>query len=103
MRRLQSCPFGHGVRLSGVLVKTFGSRVGPGDLDRIAIRPRGPRPDGPCHAAVTLDQLLQMSPAELDAIYRQGTATAIPEGRSGARLSCRLEPGEHGPSHAAPG
>ena len=42
-------------------------------------------------AAVTLDQLLQMSPAELDAIYRQGTAVAIPEGR--IRGTAILSPG----------
>jgi hypothetical protein len=35
----------------------------------------------PTPAAVTLDHLLSMSPAELDAIYRQGTSVAIPEGR----------------------
>ncbi len=42
-------------------------------------------------AAATLDQLLQMSPAELDAIYRQGTAVAIPEGR--IRGTAILSPG----------
>ena len=42
-------------------------------------------------AAVTLDQLLQMSPEQLDAIYRQGTATAIPEGR--IRGTAILSPG----------
>ena len=42
-------------------------------------------------AAVTLDQLLQMSPAELDAIYRQGSAVAIPEGR--IRGTAILSPG----------
>jgi hypothetical protein len=41
--------------------------------------------------AVTLDQLLQMSAAELDAIYRQGTANAIPEGR--IRGTAILSPG----------
>jgi hypothetical protein len=45
----------------------------------------------PATPAVTLDQLLQMSPAELDAIYRQGTATAIPEGR--IRGTAILSPG----------
>jgi hypothetical protein len=29
---------------------------------------------------ITLDQLLQMSPPEIDAMYRQGSATAISEG-----------------------
>ena len=54
-------------------------------------------------SAVTLDQLLQMSPAEIDAIYRQGTATAIPEGAFEARPSCHPEPGEHGRFRVAPG
>ena len=50
---------------------------------------RGQSP--PAAAPVTLDQLLQMSPAELDAIYRQGTAVAIPEGR--IRGTAILSPG----------
>jgi hypothetical protein len=41
--------------------------------------------------AVTLDQLLQMNSAELDTIYRQGTAVAIPEGR--IRGTAILSPG----------
>ena len=41
--------------------------------------------------AVTLDQVLQMSPSELDSIYRQGTAAAIPEGR--IRGTAILSPG----------
>jgi hypothetical protein len=45
----------------------------------------------PATAPVTLDQLLQMSPAQLDAIYRQGTAVAIPEGR--IRGTAILSPG----------
>ena len=32
-------------------------------------------------APVTLDQLLQMSPGQIEAIYRQGTAVGLPEGR----------------------
>jgi hypothetical protein len=31
--------------------------------------------------AVTLDGLLAMSPAELEALYRQGTVAAVPDGR----------------------
>jgi hypothetical protein len=45
----------------------------------------------PASAAVTLDQLLQMSPEQLDAIYRQGSAVAIPEGR--IRGTAILSPG----------
>jgi hypothetical protein len=40
---------------------------------------------------ITLDSLLRMSPAELDSVYRQGTATAIPEGR--IRGTALLRPG----------
>jgi len=63
----------------------------------IAIWPGGPaarRAHGqttPAPAAVTLDQLLQMSPAELEAVYRQGIAVAIPEGR--IRGTALLSPG----------
>jgi len=42
-------------------------------------------------AAVTLDQLLRMGPGELEAVYRQGTAAAIPPGR--ARGTALLAPG----------
>jgi hypothetical protein len=45
----------------------------------------------PATSVVTLSQLLQMSPAELDAIYRQGAAAAIPEGR--IRGTAILSPG----------
>jgi hypothetical protein len=40
---------------------------------------------------VTIDQLLQMSSAELEAIYHQGTAVSIPEGR--IRGTAILSPG----------
>ncbi len=40
---------------------------------------------------VTLDRLLRMSPAELDALYRQGTAATIPPGR--VRGTALLAPG----------
>ncbi len=41
--------------------------------------------------AITLDRLLRMSPGELEAIYRQGVAAAIPEGR--VRGTALLAPG----------
>ncbi len=41
--------------------------------------------------AVTLDQLLRMSPGELEVVYRQGTAAAIPQGR--VRGTALLAPG----------
>ena len=40
---------------------------------------------------ITLDQLLRMSPAELETLYRQGVAAAIPEGR--VRGTALLAPG----------
>ncbi len=42
-------------------------------------------------APVTLDRLRQMSAAEIEAVYRQGTATAIPEGP--IRGTALLSPG----------
>jgi hypothetical protein len=45
----------------------------------------------PATSLVTLDQLLRMSPAELEALYRQGVAEAIPEGR--VRGTALLAPG----------
>jgi hypothetical protein len=41
--------------------------------------------------AITLDQLLGMSPAEIENVYRQGTAAAIPPGR--VRGTALLSPG----------
>jgi hypothetical protein len=41
--------------------------------------------------AITLDQLLGMSPAELESVYRQGTAVGIPAGR--IRGTALLAPG----------
>jgi hypothetical protein len=42
-------------------------------------------------APITLDGLLRMSPAEIEMVYRQGTATTIPEGR--IRGTALLRPG----------
>ncbi len=50
-------------------------------------RAQGPGPG----SGVTLDGLLRMSPAEIDAIYRQGAAVAIPPGR--VRGTALLAPG----------
>jgi hypothetical protein len=51
----------------------------------------GQTPPSQVPGAVTLDQLLQMSSLELESIYRQGTAVAIPEGR--IRGTAILSPG----------
>jgi hypothetical protein len=45
----------------------------------------------PASASVSLGQLLRMSAAELEALYRQGTVVAIPEGR--IRGTALLAPG----------
>ena len=90
MRRLQSCPSGYDVRLKRACVEGLGCALALA----IWIGPPAAARHGqtvPAPAAVTLDQLLQMSPAELDAIYRQGTAVAIPEGR--IRGTAILSPG----------
>jgi hypothetical protein len=42
-------------------------------------------------SAVTLDQLLGMTPAQIESVYRQGTAVAIPAGR--VRGTAILAPG----------
>ena len=42
-------------------------------------------------SAVTLDQLLGMTPAQIESVYRQGTAVAIPPGR--VRGTAILAPG----------
>ncbi len=44
-----------------------------------ALEARGQTAAAP--SAVSLDQLLQMSPGQIEAIYRQGAAAPIPEGR----------------------
>lgn len=42
-------------------------------------------------SGITLDGLLRMSPAEIESVYRQGTAAAIPSGR--VRGTALLSPG----------
>ena len=61
-----------------------------GDLGADRVGPARPRSDA-LPAAASLDQLLRMSPAELEAIYRQGTAVAIPAGP--IRGTALLSPG----------
>jgi hypothetical protein len=48
---------------------------------------RGQQPPAP----ISLDQLLGMSPAQIESVYRQGTAVAIPPGR--VRGTALLAPG----------
>jgi hypothetical protein len=69
--------------IEGVWVRALGAALalatwfGP----PMALEARGQSPVAPAPAPVTLDQLLQMSPGQLEAIYRQGAAVALPEGR----------------------
>ncbi|MHB1556153.1 MAG: hypothetical protein ACYC61_01605 [Isosphaeraceae bacterium] len=51
----------------------------------------GARGQEPPASGVTLDGLLRMSPAEIELVYRQGTAVAIPPGR--VRGTALLAPG----------
>jgi hypothetical protein len=74
----------------GALVKGFGIVA----AIAIVLGPKSPlahgqSPAGP--AGVTLDQLLAMSAAELDIVYRRGVSVAIPEGR--IRGTAILSPG----------
>ena len=78
-------------RIEGVGIRgwgyVFAIAIGFGPLTAPEARAQAPSaPD-----AVTLDGLLRMSPAELDMVYRQGTARAIPEGR--IRGTALLQPG----------
>ena len=50
-----------------------------GSMAAVEARGQGPAPAP--YPAVTLDGLLQMSPTQIEAIYRQGTAVALPPGR----------------------
>jgi hypothetical protein len=83
-------PIQLGRALEGAFVKGIGVVVAIvislGPEARLA---RGQSPAGP--GVVTLDQLLAMSSAELDAVYRQGAAVAIPAGR--IRGTAILSPG----------
>jgi len=79
-----------GRAIEGAFVKGMGIVV----AIAICLGPKAPSARGQSPAApagVTLDQLLGMSTAELDAVYRQGASVAIPEGR--IRGTAILSPG----------
>lgn len=69
--------------LGFVMALAFGS-LAAGDA-------RGQEPAPAPYPGVTLDGLLRMSPAEIESIYRQGSAAAIPPGR--VRGTALLAPG----------
>jgi hypothetical protein len=79
-----------GVKFEGTLVKrvavVFAMALCLGSMAPLV---RGQSPAAP--AGVTLDQLLAMSTAELDTVYRLGASVAIPEGR--IRGTAILSPG----------
>lgn len=52
---------------------------------------QAPAPAEPSTSAITLEQLLGMSPAQIENVYRQGTAVAIPPGK--VRGTALLAPG----------
>ncbi len=66
-----------------VLVVAVASWCGSG----LIVEARAQSPSG----AISLDQLLRMSPAELESLYRQGTVVAIPAGP--IRGTALLSPG----------
>ena len=71
-----------------------GLRLDPRDLDWIRQRYARHMADGPGPGPRSRStSYYGWVPDELEAIYRQGTAVAIPEAASGARRSCRREPG----------
>ena len=77
---------GFGVRGSGFVIAIA---IGFGPLTNPEVRAQEPSALG----AITLDGLLRMSPAELETVYRQGTATAIPDGRIRGTALWRRGPG----------
>jgi hypothetical protein len=60
----------------GVTIYGLGCALAIGCGPLLVREARGQTPS----AATSLDQLLRMSPAELESLYRQGTTVAIPEG-----------------------
>ena len=72
--------------LDHILAIAIAIWIGPAALEA-----RAQPPTAPAVASVSLDQLLQMSSGQLDALYRQGAAVAIPEGR--IRGTAILSPG----------
>jgi hypothetical protein len=72
-------------------VRVLGMALAMAFSSMVAGGARGQEPTPVPASGVTLDSLLRMSPAEIEAIYRQGTAVAIPPGR--VRGTALLAPG----------
>ena len=82
------------VRLGRAFERAFVKGIGVVVAIVISLYPQVPLARGQSPATptgVTLDQLLAMSTAELDTVYRQGASVAIPEGR--IRGTAILSPG----------
>jgi hypothetical protein len=82
------------VRLGRAFERAFVKGIGVVVAIVISLGPQVPLARGQSPATptgVTLDQLLAMSTAELDTVYRQGASVAIPEGR--IRGTAILSPG----------
>ena len=76
--------------------------TGGGGMDGTDDGHRGPRTDGGGAPAVSLDQLLLMSPGQIEAIYRQGAAVPFLKAASRERLFSRQVPGAPACYHEAP-
>ena len=76
-----------GRTLGGAAVRQLGFflAIWGGSLAGLEARGQSPAPP------ISLDQLLRMGPAELETLYRQGTAVAVPPGR--VRGTALLAPG----------
>jgi hypothetical protein len=77
---------GRMIGIGGAAVRGWGCLLALACGPMAGVEARGQAP-----AAVTLDRLLRMGPAELEMLYRQGTAAAIPPGR--VRGTVLLAPG----------
>ena len=71
-------PLGRMIRSNGVQALVCGLAIAVGYVALCAEEARGQTVTGP--GFITLDQLRRMSQVELEQVYRQGTATGIPEG-----------------------
>jgi hypothetical protein len=80
-----------GRRLGRIAVRGLGFVLAVICGSAAAVEARGQWPVPAAGSGVTLDGLLRMSPAEIEAIYRQGAAVAIPQGR--VRGTALLAPG----------
>jgi hypothetical protein len=76
-----------GRRIGAVTVRGLGFILAVVGGPMAALDARGQTPAGP----ILLDQLLRMTPEELESVYRQGTFAAIPPGR--VRGTALLAPG----------